>query len=227
MRRFAIYYAPNESASLTRAAAAWLGRDAFTGAVLQAPETNGISREQWDAVVSDPRAYGFHATLKPPFRLADGATEQDLRARLRRFAAARRPFTTYLELGSLARFIALVLAQPCSEFAALAADCVQEFDDFRASPTAEELARRRNGRLNNAQLAYLTKWGYPYVMEEWRFHMTLTASLGQETFQAAHSYLFRLFEPLCREPLCVDSVCLFAQEAAGAPFVVRDRFAFA
>jgi putative phosphonate metabolism protein len=227
VKRYAIYYAPAESAPLTRAAAAWLGRDAFTGEALQPPDTDGISREQWAGIVIDPRVYGFHATLKPPFRLAEGTTEQALRERLRRFAAARRPFAAKLQLGSLARFLALVLSRPCPEFVALAADCVREFDDFRAQPSEEELARRHSARLNEAQLTYLRHWGYPYVMEEWRFHMTLSASLGPETFQTTQAHLAGMFGPLCRQPLRVDSICLFEQESQGAPFLARERFGFA
>jgi putative phosphonate metabolism protein len=226
MKRFAIYYAPPEDAPLTRAASAWLGRDACTGAALIAPETNGLSRTQWEAVIADPRIYGFHATLKPPFQLAEGTSEMDLRERLHTFAASRARFEASVELGSISRFIALVLADPCSDFVSLAASCVREFDNFRAAPSPEELARRRHARLNQRQLTYLEKWGYPYVMDEWRFHMTLTASLGPETFHAAWSHLVQLFQPFCRDPLLVDSICLFEQEAQGAPFVVRARCYF-
>jgi hypothetical protein len=153
VKRYAIYYAPAESAPLTRAATAWLGRDAFTGEVVQPPDTDGISREQWTGIVSDARVYGFHATLKPPFRLAEGTTEQALRERLRRFAAARRPFAAKLQLGSLARFLALVLARPCPEFVDLAAACVQEFDDFAPNQA------RRNWR--GAAAPDLTKRSSP------------------------------------------------------------------
>jgi len=227
MRRFAIYYAPTDDAPLTRAASAWLGRDACTGATVPAPETNGFSRAQWEAIVSDPRVYGFHATLKAPFRLAENVCEEDLRRRLRKLARRCKPFEVSLELGSLARFLALVLSHPSSEFLNLAADCVREFDAFRAAPPAEEIERRRRARLTEAQSAYLMKWGYPYVMEEWRFHMTLTATLGPETFDQARTHLTDLFRPFCGTPMLVDSICLFEQEAAGAPFVVRERFGFA
>jgi putative phosphonate metabolism protein len=226
MRRFAIYYAPSPDSPLTSAAAMWLGRDAFTGAELT-PQRNGFARMQWEAIVADPRVYGFHATLKPPFRLAEDACEDELYSRLRAFAASRAPFETSLEIGSLGRFLALVLAHPCSEFVKLAADCVREFDGFRAPPAAEELARRRQARLNQAQLVYLAKWGYPYVMEEWRFHMTLTSSLGPETLEAVRLHLLEIFAAFRGAPQRVDSICLFEQEAAGAPFLVKERFPFA
>lgn len=96
MRRYAIYYAPAEDSALTRTAASWLGRDAFNGETLPLPPANGLARDEWLAVTADPRLYGFHATLKPPFRLAQGATAGELRRRLRDFAAAQRPFEARL-----------------------------------------------------------------------------------------------------------------------------------
>ena len=225
MKRFAIYYASSRDVSLTREAARWLGRDPFTGAVLE-PSINGFGRSTWEGIVADPSMYGFHATLKPPFRLAVGAREGDLRERLRTFAASRRPFEARLALGSLAHFVALVLSEPSPEFGSLAADCVREFDAFRAPASADELARRRRGRHNPAHLAYIDRWGYPYVMEEWRFHMTLTSNLPPETFPAVRDHLATLFEPLCHPPLVVDSVCLFQQPEPGAPFLAVERYPF-
>ena len=226
MRRYGVYYAPAEGAPLTRAASAWLGRSVFTGAALAPPKTEGLSREQWESITADPCVYGFHATLKPPFHLAEGHDAEELREGLRKFAACRRPFDVSLQLGSIGGFLALVLAHPSPQFAQLAADCVRDFDRFRAAPNPDELARRRRGRLNEAQLAYLMQWGYPYVMEEWRFHMTLTASLDAPILEMAGRQLSAIFEPICREPLRVDSVCLFEQPEPGAPFLADARYHF-
>jgi putative phosphonate metabolism protein len=227
MKRYAVYYAPAQEEPLTGAASSWLGRCAFTHAALPAPQADGISREEWESITADPRLYGFHATLKPPFRLAGGRVTEELIDHLRKFAASRRPFDVSLEVGSLAGFLALVLSHPSPDFVQLAADCVREFDEFRATPHPEELARRRHARLNAAQQAYLARWGYPYVMEEWRFHMTLTASLNPPALEKARHYLTAVFEPICGQPLRVDSICLFEQPESGAPFVAQGRFPFA
>lgn len=226
MKRYALYYAPAEHARLTGAASAWLGRSVFKGAAVAPPETDGLSREQWKSITGDPRLYGFHATLKPPFRLAEGRHEEELREGLRKFAASWRPFEVSLQVGSIGGFLALVLAQPSPDFVQLAADCVRDFDEFRAAPHPDELTRRRRARLNEAQLAYLTQWGYPYVMEEWRFHMTLTASLDAPMFETARRHLAAVFEPICREPQRVDSICLFEQPEPGAPFLAMARYHF-
>lgn len=224
MRRLAIYYAPPEDSALARTAAEWLGRDAFTGTVLPPPE-NGFSRQVWEAATMDPRVYGFHATLKPPFRLAEGVSEEELRDRLSRFAASRQAFQATFELGSLSRFLALVLTEPCPDFTDLASACVKEFDGFRAPPAESELTRRR-ARLTPSQLVLLEQWGYPFVMDEWRFHMTLTSSLGPETYRTMQAHLTALFEPHCQQPLCIDSLCLFAQPGSGVPFQLVERFRF-
>jgi putative phosphonate metabolism protein len=227
MKRYAVYYAPAQEEPLTAAASSWLGRCVFTGAALPRPQADGISHEEWESITADPRVYGFHATLKPPFRLAEGRDAGELIDRLRHFAASRRPFEVSLEVGSLAGFLALVLSHPSPDFVQLAADCVREFDEFRATPHSEELSRRRQARLNPSQQAYLTRWGYPYVMEEWRFHMTLTASLHPPALEKARCYLTALFEPICGQPRRVDSICLFEQPESGAPFLARGRFPFA
>lgn len=226
MRRLAIYFAPEEDAGLTRLACSWLGRDAFRDCAVSA-SLNGFSRETWRAATSDPRLYGFHATLKPPFRLASHRREEELKESLRDFAASRDSFDAPpLRVGALSSFLALVLSEPCPAFSDLAAACVTEFDEFRSAPGEQELARRRRAKLNPVQLEHLARWGYPYVMEEWRFHMTLTSSLDPQTLAAMQPHLESLFAPYCQEPLRVDSLCLFEQPGEGEPFSVMERFYF-
>src|SRR5262245_35933258 len=143
--RYAIYFAPSEDSLLSRAAAAWLGRDPFrTSLTMPDGSVNGFTGDVWRAATAEPRVYGFHATLKPPFHLSDPASEAELVHRLRTFAETRKPFLApALRVTALSSFLALTLSEPCAPFEALAADCVREFDAFRAAPSDEELARRR------------------------------------------------------------------------------------
>lgn len=227
MKRFAIYFAPPEDSPLTRLAAAWLGRDAFGDSPLPDPPRNGFSREIWRAATSDPRTYGFHATLKPPFRLLPDTRQDQLIEALEAFAAQRKSFTAPpLKMSSLSSFMALTLSAPSPDFEALAADCVREFDALRAPPFEEELSRRKRARLSARQLEYLHEWGYPYVMEEWRFHMTLTSSLETPLFENIGEHLDDLFSAHCGGPLPVDSICLFEQDGEGVPFCAVRRFFF-
>ncbi len=226
--RFAIYYSPQDTAAVYQAGISWLGRDAATGATYSPLLSRRISQEAWQRATESPRRYGFHATLKPPFRLADGVTLQELQVALRNLAARRRSFVApKLVVRKLGHFLALILAEPSDSFSALAADCVRDLDQFRAPASGEELARRRSDSLCPHELEYLERWGYPYVFDTWKFHMSLTCSQDSETSQIFADHLKRLFVDPCKEPLAVDSICLFEEPAPGAHFRLVERIAFA
>lgn len=227
MKRFALYFTPPADHPLVRAASSWLGRDAFGSPGLLTPLSNGFPREVWRAATSEPRRYGFHATLKPPFHLASGFHESDLASALLAFAASRPSFTLPpLQVARLSNFWALTLAAACPPLERLAAECVRNFDAFRAAPSEEELARRRRARLSPRQLEHLDQWGYPYVFEEWRFHMTLTWSLEGPVAEDFGTHLRSIFGPLCQGPVECDAITLFAQPSPGDPFQVIERFPF-
>lgn len=213
-RRYAIYFAPTPSSALGRFGQEWLGDDAPS-----ISDMPGVSRERLAAITAEPRIYGFHATLKPPFALADGEGAADLDHALAAFAAVRQSFLApRLHLTSLDGFWALTLAQPSAAVDRLAEDCVARFDRFRAPPSREELERRRRAGLTPSQEALLQRWGYPYVFEEFRFHMTLTARLTGAEAALLGERLAPIVEPLCRRSLRVDAVALFHQPAPGERF---------
>jgi hypothetical protein len=219
MKRFAIYFALQPDSSLSLMASAWLG----CSPTITAPRGN-FSEDEWRAATADPRIYGFHATLKPPFRLMSGTTE--LLECIAAFAGTRSGFVAPpLNVSSLSSFLAMTLSQPSPAFEALAAHCVRKFDRFRLPPSEDELARRRRATLTPAQLEHLNRWGYPYVMEEWRFHMTLTSSLEPRLFESMGAHLKNVFATHCCAPLTVDSICVFEQPANGEPFHEKERFA--
>lgn len=220
--RYAVYFTPPPDAPLTQAAARWLGRDAFSE---QRPAPlPGLwpSPDEIVAATAEPRRYGFHATLKAPFRLAPGRTEDGLAAALEAFCAARHPFTgPRLKLETLDGFIALVPAAPSAALARLEAEVVAAFEPFRAALTEAEVARRRPETLSPAQRQNLLRWGYPYVNDEFRFHMTLTGRLSQADAPRFLEALATRFGPLLDPPLEVGALALFAEPRPGAPFAVR------
>lgn len=226
--RYAIYFAPAEETPLWRFGIEWLGRDPVSGAALPQPDVPGLLPEALAAATESPRNYGFHATLKPPFHLADGASAGKMRQAARAFASEREPFDAPpVSLQRIGRFQAFALSEPCPEMEALAADCVRAFDPFRAAPSEAELAKRRERGLSERQEAYLQEWGYPYVMEEFRFHLTMLGSTRDEVLHAAvAAYLRPRTRHLAAEPLRVDAVCLYRQERRGAPFLLVERFPF-
>jgi uncharacterized protein DUF1045 len=103
------------------------------------------------AVTASPRQYGLHATLKPPFHLADGLSADRLMDAIKTLTATYRPFTLPpLEVGVLSDFIALRTQWSSSELQSLADRCVVELDRFRRPASQQELARRRAHPLSPA-----------------------------------------------------------------------------
>jgi putative phosphonate metabolism protein len=224
--RYAVYYTPPADAPLTRRAAAWLGRDAFTGERLVRPELPGLEGLDLDALTEDPRDYGFHATLKAPFELAPGANEDTLVAFAEGFAARQTPFEAAIAPASLGRFLAFRLVQPSPAIQALHDASVRAFDPFRAPLGPADLARRRKAPLTAEQDAKLVAWGYPYVFDDFRFHMTLTGSIADPAVAArVLAALEAHFADLCG-PHRFDGVALFRQDDRAAPFRVIARFDF-
>ena len=78
--RYGIYVVPK--AALYRAGADWLGWDSETGRAAPQPALDGLP-ESPAALTASPRRYGFHGTIKPPFRLAAGTDPAALAAALR------------------------------------------------------------------------------------------------------------------------------------------------
>lgn len=224
--RYALYYCPPEDSDLYRFGCRWLGRDPITGALKEQPTVAGITPARLANVTSNARHYGFHGTLKPPFRLHPQATEAQFVRSVARFAAQLRPFTAPpLVLKELSGFLALQCARLSPEIDTLAAATVTALDRFRAPPTEAELAKRRAAGLNERQEEMLVRWGYPYVMDQFRFHLTLTCRLPDAAERAAFR---QALEPMvarfAAEPLRVEAIALFRQDSRETPFLLTRYF---
>ena len=220
--RYAIYFTPPADDPLTRLAAEWLARDAFSDRELPQPEVEGFERAKFRELTADPRRYGFHATLKAPFELAEGKTEQALIAAFDEFASGTTAFTLpELVLGQIGRFFAFVPAEWSAELQMLADDCVTRFDSFRAPLTEQDIARRSPDRLSESQRQSLLTWGYPYVFEDFRFHMTLTAQVDPEDQPAMRRAIETFFGSFTRAPRRIDHLAIFVEPERGVPFVLK------
>jgi len=224
--RYAIYFTPEERTPLYEMGSRWLGRDAVSGLAVAPGLPNGIGLHEWREATASPRRYGFHATLKPPFSLAADRDVEQLRVSLRTFAAGHKAyFLPRLMVAALGRFLALIPSEPYPDLCQLAADCVWDFEDFRAPASAKDLSRRRHPNMSERELEHLARWGYPYVLDTWKFHMTLTGSIEQELRHNLHQYLRQLFATQCETPLPVTSICLFAEREPNSDFFLIERAA--
>ena len=225
-QRYAIYAAPPLRHPLHDFAAAWLGWDPQTGLEHPPESCAGLPPRRIAELTAEPRRYGLHATLKPPFRLAPGRDESALHAALKNFAASHEALPPVeLRLAALNGFLALRPATDDAALRACADACVMEFDGFRAHAGEAEIAKRRAAGLTERQDAYLLRWGYPYVLEEFRPHFTLTGRIKDAAERS--TLLDRLsarLASLLSAPVPLE-LCLFGQEA-DANFRILARYPF-
>ena len=221
--RYAIYYAPAPHSDLDRFGAEWLGYDAYQGADL--PFHTTVELPDWRELTDDPRKYGFHATLKAPIALAGGKAESRLVAACELFAELARPVPVIQPVvDAISGFIAVIPAEPSAELEVLAAEVTKAFDPFRAPLTPEDRARRNPDRLTKRQRDYLDRWGYPYIFEEFRFHMTLTGRLPAERREPVVAMLRDRFAATGIGPLAIDAIALCRQENPNSRFRVIGRW---
>lgn len=213
--RYAIYFSPAKDHPLTETASRWLGRNAFSG-------TLHDDHHDYADLTEEPRRYGFHATLKAPFELAEKYSEAELLAAVENFAANQSAFEIpRVVVGALGPFFALVpdrIYQPLQDFAA---EVVDHFDRFRAPLSETDIARRRPQMLTESQRQNLSLWGYPHVMDDFRFHMTLTGRIDENEQPAIKEVLSTRFAEFTDRPLAISGLALFIEETRGAPFTVH------
>jgi len=226
--RYAVYFAAGADSALSRFGAELLGYDAYTGDELPFPREALQIAPDWRDISADPRKYGFHATLKAPMTLALSKTEAELMAACAAFAGRARPLPVIRPVvDAISGFIAVIPAEPVDTLQELAADSVRDFDAFRAPLTPEDRARRKPEKLGERQRDYLDRWGYPYVMEEFRFHMTLTGRLDAERRGPILQMLRGRFAALKLDALEIDRIALFKQDDAKERFRIIGEWALA
>ncbi|MBC8129393.1 MAG: DUF1045 domain-containing protein [Rhizobiaceae bacterium] len=219
--RAAVYFTPPPTSHLVRAAAEWLGRDAFTGDATRPPDP-GI-----DPLVAEPARYGFHATIRAPFRIAEGEDLGSVDERLARLCASLKPVRIpAIVLAGLGPFFALVPEAPGAGLSDLEAAALEAFEPYRAPLTEAEIARRRPEGLTERQRRNLDRWGYPHVLDDFRFHMTLTGPVEALKSPEVKRELARRFAAFDGAPLVVDALALFVEAEPGAAFRVHSLHPF-
>jgi hypothetical protein len=215
-QRYAIYWA-GQGAFATRAAE-WLGWDNALGLAVAQPE--GVA--DWTA---EPRKYGFHGTVKAPFRLAEGWDQPRLAQAFAAVCARLAPVTLDgLQIARLGSFLAMIPSGDTSALVAMAAQVVRDLDPARAALNADELARRRPQTLTPRKRALLDLWGYPHVMEEFRFHLTLSGSFPPKVLDQIEPRAAAHFGPL-PAPFTLGDLCLFGEKDGRFHLIARHGLA--
>ncbi len=222
--RYAIYFTPAPETALWRLGSSILGYDAEVRQCVPYPQ-HGLWHEPWFVPAQEtPARYGFHATLKAPFVLAPGATEGELLERAFAFSNQWAPiYLPAMEVVSLESFVALCPLVEDAELNRLAAACVREFDDLRAPLDSADRERRLSQALTQRQHEHLARWGYPYVFEDFRFHMTLTGPIPRALRQQALEVLRSLYRRISA-PVWIDTITVLAQATRSDRFVILERF---
>jgi putative phosphonate metabolism protein len=218
--RYAIYYAPERDTRLRHFGNRVLGRDAETGEAVAQIVPDGFQPDDWQIFTASPRRYGFHATLKAPFALKKGRDEAELLQAVKTFAATQAPVLGFNIAPVLdGRYVMLELTEPDARVQAFGDACVSAFEPFRAPLPESERARRSNPGLSMRQAEHLDRWGYPFVFEDFIFHLTLAGPLPEQRREDALAALKAAYEAaVTGEALAIRSVAVFAEPEAGAPF---------
>lgn len=223
--RYALYYVPDQESRFYRFGAQVLGYDAFTARDIAFPPELPRPHADWPELTSDPRRYGFHATLKAPFSLRPGKTETDVIVAAQQFAEQHRIIPVIVPVvRTLCSFVAIVPSQRNAALNDLARDCVVAFDPFRAPLSPQDRARRNSVALTPKQRDHLDSWGYPYVMDDFRFHMTLTGSLPRESRDVIAAMLHQGFSALNVTRLPIDKIAIFKQQDGLSQFGIIATF---
>lgn len=221
-KRYAVYFVPPAGAEWVEFATHWLGWNPETGTCVAHPVFGGLDVA---AVTEVPRKYGLHATMKPPFHLHNDQSFDSLCQACAQLASTHPPVTLDgMEIVRMGRFLALRPVGREFGLNRLAAACVQELDRFRAPASDAELTLRRAARLTPEQDANLVQWGYPYVLDAFRFHLTLTGKLDKATLNATQSELGRTLSPLLPAPFRIAELALMG-EAQNGYFHLIHRYA--
>lgn len=225
--RYAVYYAPESGSDLAAFGARWTGADDDGNPV--APITiPGVSPSRFAELTVGPRRYGFHGTLKPPFVLNPAATQHNLIAAAKVVARSLAPIVIPpLEIAVIGKFIALTPTTSSAELEKLAAQCVRTFEAYRSPLSDDQIASYRSNKLTVHQDSMLVHWGYPYVMEEFRFHISLTERIDDiAERRALMTAVTELAKPLADKPVTIRELALFHQVDRDHPMTILERFPF-
>jgi hypothetical protein len=223
--RYAVYFVPNIEQHWWAQASQWLGRCAVSQQFSAQPLINGLSASRFAELTEHPRRYGFHATMRAPFVLAKEYHLKVLVDHVNALCQQVKPFVLpRLRVTLLEHFLALVPEREVAQIALLEEQCVTALNRYAQPLGPEELSRRRSAGLTPDEDLLLVRWGYPYVLERFRFHCSLTGSLAKASLQEVSALTQAAQQHFDHLPHCVfDTLAIFAEPTQGADFVLLEQ----
>lgn len=221
--RVAIFYAPASKSPLAQFGSEWLGWDVENAIDVKHPDIPNLPAPISD-MTTTPRKYGFHGTLKAPFKLHATKSLDELRTALRGFSHKTSKFTVgQMMVARLGNFVAIIQASPSTILREFAAMTVEHFEEFRAPLNEKDIAKRRKANLSQRQNELMLRWGYPYVFEEFKFHLTLTGKLEEADAETTKNIIGEHLSDILNKPLEAVDICLYGERKDGR-FEIIERF---
>jgi hypothetical protein len=215
--RYAIYWTPAPGTPLAELGALWFG----------GLETFGLNPGLAARATKAPSPYGLHATFKAPFRLREGISPRDLQEALEDFCNGMRPPPAcQLAFARHQRYLTLMLKGHEADIDWLAAECVTHFDRFRAPLEDKDRKRREIDVMSPRQAALLENFGYPYVLSEFRFHISLAGPLNDRDMDEVEKALAPHMAPVLAAPLQIHALTLLGEPCDGGIFQPISRHPF-
>lgn len=189
----------------------------MTGLAVLQPVLPGLAE-----ATAEPRRYGLHGTLKAPFVPRYGL--QSFLQAATSFAAQCHSFALpALAVKEIEAVVALCPVTASPQLYQLAEACVKILDPHRTPESEDVQAKRRNGKTAR-QIVHITQFGYPFIFEDFNFHMTLTGQMKNNPYlKAACAY----FSQALGQPRFIDNLAIFVEEEKGSPFRLYCRLPFA
>ena len=212
-KRYAIYYAPIENPELDLFGKCWLGWDPYKGEETTKSDLSKLtSFKKFSSLVLTPKQYGFHGTIKAPFRLKNEYTYNDLENKVREISKQIQSFhLDKLVIKKLGNFIALTPSKNL-KVNDVSNKFVEGLDFLRDDLSEDEIKKRNPHKLSFNQKKKLFKWGYPYVFNEFKFHLTLTGKLRIEEIDNVYKYLQTILKSVNLRKIHFKSICIFGQK---------------
>ena len=225
-KRYAIYYVPSENSELDLFGKCWLGWDPYKGVETTKSDLSKLpSFKKFSSLVLTPKQYGFHGTIKAPFRLKNEYTYNDLENKVREISKQIHSFYfDQLIIKKLGNFIGLIPTNNL-KINAVSNKFVEELDYLRDELSESEIKKRKPHKLTSNQKQMLFKWGYPYVFNEFKFHLTLTSKLNVVEIDEVFRSLQNILKQVNLNKISFNNICIFGQKNDEKFYFVK-RFNF-